>query len=125
MPPAKQNCSMCGKDVYGKRLYSHKMMCHRRLSKTGDRLVDMIVTFIRTFDYSQCGANLHDIIPCLHAGGYTIGEIHAAIKELEDDSCVFRLYQDEDYYQFNYGCMLIGTGAEEIMGVDSVDSSLS
>jgi len=119
MATAKQTCSMCGKEVFSRRLRHHQMMCHRDMSKTGDRVVDILVTFIRTNgDYSQCGANLGQLIPCLHADGYTVEEFCNELEQLEKDGCIIRVEPHQDYYKFNYYLGVIAS-TEDNSSIDS------
>jgi len=100
---ATTDCPICNKAVVGRWLRYHQMKCHRDLSQTGNRLLDTLITFIRSNgDYSRVGADVGQLIPCLHATGWSVEHLCDTLESLVDDGVIIKLDEHRDHYKFNY-----------------------
>jgi hypothetical protein len=98
------SCPICSLSMEEEELRYHLMQC-QLVSRTGDRLIDMIITFIRhSGDYKPEGADVGVVVPVLEANGWTCETCFGLIHELEADQYITKMPgYPPDRYQFNYG----------------------
>ena len=59
------------------------------ISKTEDRLVDMIITYVRSNgDYDDNGADLSKVLPMLQASCCTADQLMEVLEALEEDQII-------------------------------------
>ena len=82
----------------------HLMKCDL-ISKTGDRLFDMIITYIRSNgDYDKEGADCSKVLPMLQASGWTVEQLTEVIQALEAEEYILGRKRGflQHHYRFNY-----------------------
>jgi len=115
-------CSRCGREVGEQFVKYHQMQCER-VSKTGDSLIDMIVTFIRhNGDYNSDGADLRMLFPSLQADGWTVEQCREELDDLVERGYIF-MVGDDDHFRFNYYLLLSDTPPGSEGEEDSVSSN--
>jgi hypothetical protein len=97
-------CPICKTNMPDTHLRYHLMKCDL-ISKTGDRLVDMIITYVRSNgDYDKDGADLSKVLPMLQASGWTADQLMEVLEALEEDQIIRsrRVGLREHHFKFNY-----------------------
>ena len=78
-------CPICKTNMSDTHFRYHLMKCNL-ISKTGDWLVDMIITYIRSNrDYDEDGAYFSKVLPMLQASGWTIDQLTEVLEALAED----------------------------------------
>ena len=94
-------CLICKTNMPDMHLHYHLMKCDL-ISKTGGRLVDMIITYIRSNgDYDTDGADFSKMLPMLQASGWTIDQLTEVLEALAEDKYI-KVSHCEHHYKFNY-----------------------
>ena len=82
----------------------HLMKCDL-ISKTGDRLVNMIITYVRSNgDYDDDGTDLSKVLPMFQASGCTTDQLMGVLEALEEDQYIRsrRVGLREHHFKLNY-----------------------
>ena len=94
-------CPICKTNMPDTHLSYHLMKCHL-ISKMGDRLVDMIITYIRSNgDYDNDGADFSKVLPMLQASGWTVDQLTEVLEALAEDKYI-KVFHRKHHYKFNY-----------------------